>query len=135
MITMIILIGLIVLGSLIMVNLIVAIIISDIEWLNKISKEQCLINQVFISHTCFHVFQIFPPLRLTMLCKYSPCNHCFSVCLTDSVTRKLSGKGNYPERQNHKEVRDQVMNIVEGKQIIGKNKGKYYLNLNSVEAI
>ena len=47
-ITMILLIGLIVLGSLIMVNLIVAIIISDIEWLNQISKEQSLINQVVI---------------------------------------------------------------------------------------
>ena len=44
--TMILLIGLIILGSMIMVNLIVAIIISDIEWLNKISKEQALLNQV-----------------------------------------------------------------------------------------
>ena len=48
MITMALLVGLIVLGSLIMVNLIVAIIISDIEWLNKISKEQSLINQVIV---------------------------------------------------------------------------------------
>ena len=47
-VTMVLLIGLIVLGSLIMVNLIVAIIISDIEWLNKISKEQSLINQVIV---------------------------------------------------------------------------------------
>ena len=46
MFTMILLIGLIILGSMIMVNLIVAIIISDIEWLNKISKEQALLNQV-----------------------------------------------------------------------------------------
>ena len=45
-ITMVLLVGLIVLGSMIMVNLIVAIIISDIEWLNQISKEQSLINQV-----------------------------------------------------------------------------------------
>ena len=46
MFTMFLLIGLIILGSMIMVNLIVAIIISDIEWLNKISKEQALLNQV-----------------------------------------------------------------------------------------
>ena len=45
-ITMVLLIALIVLGSMIMVNLIVAIIISDIEWLNQISKEQSLINKV-----------------------------------------------------------------------------------------
>ena len=45
-ITMVLLVGLIILGSMIMVNLIVAIIISDIEWLNQISKERSLINQV-----------------------------------------------------------------------------------------
>ena len=45
-VTMVLLIGLIISGSVIMVNLIVAIIISDIDWLNKISKEQSLINQV-----------------------------------------------------------------------------------------
>ena len=44
--TMFLLVGLIILGSMIMVNLIVAIIISDIEWLNKISREQALINKV-----------------------------------------------------------------------------------------
>ena len=43
---MVLLVGLVILGSMIMVNLIVAIIISDIEWLNQISKEQSLINQV-----------------------------------------------------------------------------------------
>ena len=36
-----------------------------------------------------------------MLCKYSPCSHCFSVCLTDSAIRKLSGKVNHPEGQSH----------------------------------
>ena len=49
--TMFLLIGLIILGSMIMVNLIVAIIISDIEWLNKISREQALLNQVY---QCFY---------------------------------------------------------------------------------
>ena len=44
--TMILLIALIIFGSMIMVNLIVAIIISDIEWLNKISELQALLNQV-----------------------------------------------------------------------------------------
>lgn len=43
--TMILLIALIIFGSMIMVNLIVAIIISDIEWLNKISELQALLNQ------------------------------------------------------------------------------------------
>ena len=45
-VTMALLIGLIISGSVILVNLIVAIIISDIDWMNKISKEQSLINQV-----------------------------------------------------------------------------------------
>jgi hypothetical protein len=45
-ITMVLLIGLIILGSMIMVNLIVAIIISDIDWLTRKSKEQSLMNQV-----------------------------------------------------------------------------------------
>ena len=44
--TMILLVGLIVFGTVIMVNLIVAIIISDIKWLNIVSKEQALLNQV-----------------------------------------------------------------------------------------
>ena len=44
--TMLLLVGLIVFGTIIMVNLIVAIIISDIKWLNIVSKEQALLNQV-----------------------------------------------------------------------------------------
>merc|ERR1712130_512343 len=35
----------IILGTIIMINLIVAIIITDIEWLNKVSKLQVLRNQ------------------------------------------------------------------------------------------
>ena len=50
MFTMFLLIGLIILGSMIMVNLIVAIIISDIDWLNRISQEQALLNQVMLCH-------------------------------------------------------------------------------------
>ena len=75
-VTMFLLIGLIILGSMIMVNLIVAIIISDIEWLNKISKEQALLNQV---KCC--VFNKFtsPFSRLTMQFKYMLCGHSFSV--------------------------------------------------------
>ena len=75
-VTMFLLIGLIILGSMIMVNLIVAIIISDIEWLNKISKEQALLNQV---KCC--VFNKFtsPFSRLTMQFKYMLCGHCFSA--------------------------------------------------------
>ena len=44
--TMTLLIGLIIFGSLIMINLIVAIIITDIDWLHKVSKLQVLRNQV-----------------------------------------------------------------------------------------
>jgi len=44
--TMLLLITMIVMGTIIMVNLIVAIIITDIEWLNKVSKQQVLRNQV-----------------------------------------------------------------------------------------
>ena len=44
--TMMLLVALIILGTIIMVNLIVAIIITDIEWLNKVSKLQVLRNQV-----------------------------------------------------------------------------------------
>lgn len=43
--TMMLLVALIILGTIIMVNLIVAIIITDIEWLNKVSKLQVLRNQ------------------------------------------------------------------------------------------
>ena len=75
-VTMFLLIGLIILGSMIMVNLIVAIIISDIEWLNKISKEQALLNQV---KCC--VFNKFtsPFSRLNMQFKYMLCGHSFSA--------------------------------------------------------
>ena len=44
--TMLLLVGLVVFGTVIMVNLIVAIIISDIKWLKTVSKEQALLNQV-----------------------------------------------------------------------------------------
>ena len=54
--SMILLVGLIILGSLIMVNLIVAIIISDIDWLNKTSEEQALLNQAHHAVT-FHALQ------------------------------------------------------------------------------
>ena len=37
---------LILLGSVTMVNLIVAIIITDVAWLNKVSKDQVLLHQV-----------------------------------------------------------------------------------------
>ena len=46
MFTMLLLIGVILLGTIIMINLIVAIIITDIERLNRISKQQVLRNQV-----------------------------------------------------------------------------------------
>ena len=54
--SMILLVGLIILGSLIMVNLIVAIIISDIDWLNKTSEDQALLNQAHHAVTS-HVLQ------------------------------------------------------------------------------
>ena len=44
--TMTLLIGLIVFGSLIMINLIIAIIVSDIQSLAKAAKQQVLINKV-----------------------------------------------------------------------------------------
>ena len=44
--TMTLLIGLIVFGSLIMINLIIAIIVSDIHSLAKVAKQQVLINKV-----------------------------------------------------------------------------------------
>ena len=46
--TMLLLIGVILLGTIIMINLIVAIIITDIERLNRISKQQVLRNQVCV---------------------------------------------------------------------------------------
>jgi len=46
MFTMLLLVGVIMLGTIIMINLIVAIIITDIERLNKISKQQVLRNKV-----------------------------------------------------------------------------------------
>ena len=44
--TMMLLVGLIMFGTIIMINLIVAIIITDIAWLQKVSKQQVLRNQV-----------------------------------------------------------------------------------------
>ena len=73
-ITMVLLSGLIILGSMIMVNLIVAIIISDIEWLNKTSKEQSLINQVsFMPDYIFSPDDVPGP----------PC--CSDLCLASSL--------------------------------------------------
>ena len=46
--TMLLLTGVIVLGTIIMINLIVAIIITDIDWLKKISQQQVLRNKVVI---------------------------------------------------------------------------------------
>merc|ERR1719412_3044035 len=43
--TLLLLVGLIVLGTIVMINLIVAIIITDIDWLHKVSKLQVLRNQ------------------------------------------------------------------------------------------
>lgn len=43
--TMMLLVGLIMFGTIIMINLIVAIIITDISWLQKVSKQQVLRNQ------------------------------------------------------------------------------------------
>jgi len=67
--TMILFFGLIVFGSIIMVNLIVAIIITDIDWLNQMSKEQALLNQAQ------HALQIHALLSL-------------SSCLTNKVADK-----------------------------------------------
>ena len=44
--TMLLLTGVIVLGTIIMINLIVAIIITDIDWLKKVSEQQVLRNKV-----------------------------------------------------------------------------------------
>ena len=88
-ITMVLLSGLIILGSMIMVNLIVAIIISDIEWLNKTSKEQSLINQVspapsslthsISDHQAHHAVQIYALQALFQ---------CLSRIVQDKHTRK-----------------------------------------------
>ena len=48
--TMTLLIGLIVFGSLIMINLIVAIIVSDVNSLANAAKEQVLFNKVRIEY-------------------------------------------------------------------------------------
>ena len=83
--TMILLIGLIILGSMIMVNLIVAIIISDIEWLNKISKEQALMNQVrvksFLSSSQLYLFQAHHAVQIHAL-------QSLFQCLTNKVRDK-----------------------------------------------
>jgi hypothetical protein len=77
MFTMFLLIGLIILGSMIMVNLIVAIIISDIEWLNKISKEQALLNQVRCSLFTDYV---------TVMSIYSGSPCCTNTCSAISLS-------------------------------------------------
>ena len=62
--TMTLLIGLIVFGSLIMINLIIAIIVSDIQSLAKAAKQQVLINKVlpcddfqFLISDLYHFFK------------------------------------------------------------------------------
>ena len=51
-VTMLLLVLLIIFGSVTMVNLIVAIIITDIAWLHKVSSEQVLLNQVGVIESC-----------------------------------------------------------------------------------
>jgi len=58
--TMVLLLGLIVFGSVVMMNLIVAIIITDMEWLHKMSKEQILLNQAHHAVQIHSVFNLLP---------------------------------------------------------------------------
>jgi len=76
MFTMILLVGVIMLGTIIMVNLIVAIIITDIERLNRISKQQVLRNKAH------HAVQI-DALRSLVQCLYSR-------VVNTTVTRSIS---------------------------------------------
>jgi hypothetical protein len=114
-ITMVLLSGLIILGSMIMVNLIVAIIISDIEWLNKTSKEQSLINQAH------HAVQIYALQALFQ-------------CLSRKVQDKHTRKSSFPSlstlqmsvcvhsvcqcpayKKTTREVQDQLVHIISQK--------------------
>jgi len=65
MFTMLLLVGVIMLGTIIMINLIVAIIITDIERLNKISKQQVLRNKAH------HAVQI-DAVRSLLRCLHRP---------------------------------------------------------------
>merc|ERR1712013_353820 len=119
-ITMVLLSGLIILGSMIMVNLIVAIIISDIEWLNKTSKEQSLINQAH------HAVQIYALQALFQ---------CLSRKVHDKQTRKTS----YPSlsslqlsvcvhsvchcpasKKSTREIQDKLVDIIKEREMSGK---------------
>ena len=75
---MLLLIGVILLGTIIMINLIVAIIITDIERLSRICKQQVLRNQVcgvtgtlVLVFVCLALFDFSSLLhcRLTTQCK------------------------------------------------------------------
>merc|ERR1711953_494472 len=71
MFTMLLLVGVIMLGTIIMINLIVAIIITDIERLNKISKQQVLRNKAH------HAVQI-DAVRSLLRCLHRPVSPSFS---------------------------------------------------------
>ena len=88
-ITMVLLSGLIILGSMIMVNLIVAIIISDIEWLNKTSKEQSLINQVSFmpDFICLNLM-VFQAHHAVQIYALQALFQCLSRKVHDKQTRK-----------------------------------------------
>ncbi|XP_023324793.1 transient receptor potential channel pyrexia isoform X3 [Eurytemora carolleeae] len=80
--TMFLLLGLIVFGTIIMLNLIVAIIITDIDWLHQMSQEQGLRNQAL------HVLQIHSLLSI-------------SDCLKNKISRQTSRSSLLPEFCSH----------------------------------
>lgn len=94
--TLLLLVGLIVLGTIVMINLIVAIIITDIDWLHKVSKLQVLRNQVsrglqthFLpQYYCVHC-------RRTTRCRSRLSSPCSSVCPPKLWTSRALSRGRY----------------------------------------
>jgi len=97
--TMILLLALIVLGSIVMINLIVATIITDIEWLNHMSKEQVLLNQAHHALTMHLIFSLFPCFSRQIADKHSRNNLQLEYCLhTICACKQPKLKGDMREK-------------------------------------
>lgn len=110
--TMVLLLCLIFFGSIVMMNLIVAIIIMDIEWLNKMSKEQILLNQAHHAVQIHSIFKLLPSSMQSYGQEKSPprngqqlefCVHSICNCERPSLPR---------------ETKEEVLSILNKRQIL-----------------
>lgn len=90
--TMMLLVGLIMFGTIIMINLIVAIIITDISWLQKVSKQQVLRNQVYISPFIYSVPSKKFLRTLLIIFLFAQAHHAVQIHALQSMFKCLSNR-------------------------------------------